>query len=92
MAKRQSTSKPSPEAPTNPLAEAHKEIGAVINQLNGLQSFLKALAEADAHRGAVGINDLCSGFSNLLGATQASAERVHKLIREAEKESTQEGE
>jgi hypothetical protein len=67
----------------NPLAEAHKELGAVIKQLNGLQTFLRGLGEASGKSNVVDLNDLTFGFSFLLDATEASVQRANKLLSEA---------
>jgi len=88
---KKSTSKPAPAKPQkpvekpDPLADAEKLITAALNQMHGLQSFLKGLGEADAHGGVAEIDDLCFGFSYLLQGTWDSAERARALIIQARK-------
>ena len=88
MAKRilSKTASPAPPQTTAEiLTRAAKELEASENQMKGLQSFLRALGEADASRGVVDINDLCFGFSYLLDATREGISEVRKLIAAAQK-------
>jgi hypothetical protein len=68
----------------NVVAEAHKEMGRIVHQLEGLSTFCKALGEANEKSGSVvDLNDLTFGFSYLLDATEAHAEQVRALLGKA---------
>jgi len=85
MAKKQNTiSTAAPKTPNiNPekLAGAERLLQAVVGQLDGLDTFLLTLADAD--KTLTSVNDLSWGFGYLLRATSDTAERARELLQEA---------
>lgn len=83
MAKRKSTPKPAvneTQSCTKEILEAaENQVVSVMDQLKGLQIFLKALGEASDST-VVDLNDLTFGFGNLLAATEASSEDALRAV------------
>ncbi len=71
-----------------PLIEAEKRLTSIVNQLEGLSVFLKALGEAAENGSAVvDLHDLTFGFDNLLDATKAYTVQTHDMVSQAIKQA-----
>ena len=71
--------------PKTKLEEIEHQAKSIVNQISGLQSFLRALGEAHSHQAVVDINDLTFGFSYLLDATQTTAKSVQSMLAQLQK-------